>query len=72
MPLHIFEGLSGKLITNILRPGRWNKQAKISKLLQKLISYLRVQWPETKITVTCLTDFRTCDLYRKVTVPWVL
>jgi hypothetical protein len=51
MPIHIYEGLSGKLVTTILRPGRRNKQANIARLLQKLISYLRVQWPKTKIIV---------------------
>jgi len=33
MPLHIYEGLSGKLITTILKPGRRNKQANIARLL---------------------------------------
>lgn len=51
MPIHIYEGLSGKLVTTILRPGRRNKQANIARLLQKLISYLRVKWPKTKIIV---------------------
>ena len=43
MPLHIYEGLSGKLITTILKPGRRDKQANIAKLLQKLVSYLQHQ-----------------------------
>jgi Transposase DDE domain group 1 len=51
MPIHIYEGLSGKLVTTILRPGRRNKQANIARLLQKLVLYLRVQWPKTKIIV---------------------
>jgi len=49
MPLHIYEGLSGKLITTILRPGRRNKQAYIGRLLQKLVAYIRLYWPETRI-----------------------
>jgi hypothetical protein len=51
MPIHIYEGLSGKLVTTILRPGRRNKQANIARLLKKLVSYLRAQWPRTKIIV---------------------
>ncbi len=51
MPLHIYEGLSGKLITTILKPGRRNKQANVAKLLQKLVFYLRARWPKTKIIV---------------------
>ena len=43
MPLHIYEGLSGKLITTILKPGRRNKQVNIARLLKRLVSYPRVQ-----------------------------
>ena len=61
MPIHIYEGLSGKLVTTILRPGRRNKQANIARLLQKLISYLRVQWPKTKIIVRGDSHFASQD-----------
>jgi len=61
MPIHIYEGLSGKLITTILRPGRRNKQANIARLLQKLISYLRVKWPKTKIIVRGDSHFASQD-----------
>ena len=36
MPLHIYKGLSGKLITTILKPGRRNKQNNLASLLKKL------------------------------------
>lgn len=36
MPLHIYEGLSDKLITTILKPGRRNKQSDVAPLLIKL------------------------------------
>ena len=61
MPIHIYEGLSGKLVTTILRPGRRNKQANIARLLQKLISYLRVQWPKTKIIIRGDSHFASQD-----------
>jgi hypothetical protein len=61
MPLHIYEGLSGKLITTILKPGRRNKQANVAKLLKKLISYLRLQWPDTKIIVRGDSHFASQD-----------
>ena len=51
MPLHIYEGLSGKLVTTILKPGRRDKQNNIATFLQKLISHLRKQWPNTMIIV---------------------
>jgi len=61
MPLHIYEGLSGKLITTILKPGRRNKQANVARLLKKLISYLRLQWPDTKIIVRGDSHFASQD-----------
>jgi len=61
MPIHIYEGLSGKLVTTILRPGRRNKQANIAKLLQKLTSYLLVYWPKTKIIIRGDSHFESQD-----------
>jgi len=49
MPLHIYEGLSGKLITTILKPGRRSKSVNVFAILQRLVSYLRKQWPKTII-----------------------
>jgi hypothetical protein len=51
MPLHIYEGLSGKLITTILKPGRRSKQNDIGKILIKLVKYLRNHWPKTTIVI---------------------
>lgn len=61
MPLHIYEGLSGKLITTILKPGHRNNQAKIARLLQKLTSYLRVHCPKTKIIICGDSHFESQD-----------
>jgi hypothetical protein len=61
MPLHIYEGLSGKLITTILKPGRRNKQANIARLLQKLVAYLQSKWPKTKIIVRGDSHFASQD-----------
>lgn len=51
MPLYIFEGHSGKIISAILRPGRTNKRDNVAGLLIRLIGYLRKFWPHTLITV---------------------
>lgn len=61
MPLHIYEGLSGKLITTILKPGRRNKQINVARLLQKLIKYIRIQWPHTRIIVRGDSHFASQD-----------
>jgi len=51
MPLHIYEGLSGKLITTILKPGRRNKQSDVASLLKKIIGHIREEWSNTMIIV---------------------
>jgi hypothetical protein len=62
MPLHIYEGLSGKLITTILKPGRRSKGVNVYAILKRLITYLRNRWKNTIITVRgdshfCSKDF---------------
>lgn len=51
MPLFIFEGISGKMILPILRPGRRNKSTNIFGLLRRLISYMRKSWKNTRFIV---------------------
>lgn len=62
MPLHIYEGLSGKLITSLLKPGRRSKSSDVFGILRRLIRYLRKHWPETLIILRgdghfCSHDF---------------
>jgi len=49
MPLHIYEGFSGKLIATILKPGRRSKSTNVFAILRRLIDYLRGHWPNTMI-----------------------
>jgi len=49
MPLHIYEGLSGKLISAILKPGKRLPGKTILAILQRLIARLRGRWPNTLI-----------------------
>ncbi len=51
MPLHIYEGLSGKLIATILKPGRRNKSVNVFALLKRLIQLLRKKWKHTQIVL---------------------
>ena len=62
MPLHIYEGLSGKLITTILKPGRRSKQSDVASILKKLILHIRKQWPKTQIIVRGDSHFASKDL----------
>ena len=49
MPLHIYEGLSGKLITTILKPGRRSKNVDVFSILKRVIVHLRQHWKNTII-----------------------
>ena len=49
MPLLMFDGMTGKLILPLLRPGRRNKSLSVAKIMIRLIEYLHQQWPKTII-----------------------
>jgi hypothetical protein len=51
MPLHIYEGLSGKLITTILKPGRRSKATDVFSILKRVIGFIRNHWYQTKIII---------------------
>lgn len=51
MPLHIYEGLSGKLITTILKPGRRSKACDVFAILKRVAQFLRGHWANTRIIV---------------------
>ncbi len=49
MPLHIYEGRSGKLITTILRPGSRPTGAQIVMIIKRLVPYIRERFPHVLI-----------------------
>ncbi len=48
MPLHVYEGLSGRLITTILKPSLL-KGIELLPILQRLVTRLRQAWPGAEI-----------------------
>jgi hypothetical protein len=62
MPLHIYEGLSGKLITTILKPGRRSKSANVYGILKRLIAHLRKSWKNTVVIVRGDSHFCSKEL----------
>src|SRR5882724_12558856 len=46
LPLHVYEGLSGRLITTILKAKRFTG-AQMLAVLKRLVKHLRQAWPET-------------------------
>ena len=49
MPLHIYEGQTGRLITTLLRPGARPSGKQIVSILKRLVKTLRQAWPDVGI-----------------------
>lgn len=49
MPVHIYEGKSGKLIATILRPGKRPSGREIVSILKRIINKIRKAWPGVDI-----------------------
>jgi hypothetical protein len=50
LPLHVYEGLSGRLITTIFKSKRFSA-AQMLAVLKRLVKHLRHSWPDTRIVV---------------------
>ncbi|GMT46404.1 MAG: IS1380 family transposase [bacterium] len=46
-PLHVYEGLSGKFITALLKPGKRSSGQQSLAILKRLVNKLRQVWPKT-------------------------
>jgi len=49
MPLHIYEGISGKLVTTILRPGKRPKGKEVVSIIKRIVKRIRKAWPKAGI-----------------------
>lgn len=49
LPLHVYEGLSGKLVTAILRPGKTPSGSEIVTVLERIIGFIRKHWQHTLV-----------------------
>jgi hypothetical protein len=63
MPLHIYEGKSGKLITTILRPGKRPSGKEIVSILKRIIERIREAWPEVGILIRGDDYYSSPDMY---------
>lgn len=63
LPLHIYEGQSGKLITTILRPGRRPTGQEIVSILKRVVGAIRRQWPEVLILLRGDSHFSTPEVH---------
>ena len=63
LPLHIYEGRSGKLITTLLRPGRPLKGKEIVSILKRVVIYIRKAWPHVQVFVRGDSHFSTPEVH---------
>lgn len=49
MPFHVYEGLSGKYITSVLRAGKTPTAAEILSVLKRIVGRIRRAWPDVII-----------------------
>jgi hypothetical protein len=67
MPIHIYEGRSGKLITTVLRPGKRPTGKQIVSILKRVVRKIRQAWPEVGILLradsyyACPAVFDFCE-----------
>lgn len=66
LPLFIFEGLSGKLVTAILRPGKRPTGAENVMILKRIMKTLRTTWPKTHIVLRGDGHFSNPELMQLV------
>jgi hypothetical protein len=50
-PIHIFDGLSGKPVLSLLRPGKRPSGEEVAKVLRHVIARIRRHWPHVEIVV---------------------
>ena len=66
LPLFIFAGLSGKLITAILRPGKTPTGAENAMIFKRVLKVLRTAWPETNILLRGDSHFSNPELMQLI------
>lgn len=63
MPLHIYEGKSGKLITTILRPGKRPSGKEAVSILKRIIQRIREAWPHVGILLRADSHYSSPEMY---------
>ena len=63
LPLHLYEGQSGKLITTILRPGCRPTGDEIVSILKRVVKAIRHEWPDVLILLRGDGHFSTPEVH---------
>lgn len=69
LPLFIFEGLSGALVTAVLRPGKRPTGAENAMIMARVLKLIRRHFPDTHILVRGDGHFSTPELMRLCDAP---
>lgn len=62
LPLFVFEGISGKFITAVLRPGKTPKGVENAMIVKRILQRLRSAWPTTHIILRGDSHFANPEL----------
>jgi len=49
MPFHVYDGISGQLITTVLRPGKTPSGSEIVTVLKRIVKRIQARYPETML-----------------------
>lgn len=49
MPFHVYDGLTGKLITAVIRPGKTPSAGEILTVLKRIVKQIRARFPKTML-----------------------
>ncbi len=63
LPVHLYEGHSGKLITTLLRPGCRMRGEQAAAILQRVLDHLIMVWPKTRICLRGDSHFSTPEVH---------
>ena len=63
MPLHIYEGYSGKLICTVLRPGKRPRGSEIAAILKRVIKRIRKRWPKVRMVLRGDSHFSGPEIF---------
>ena len=63
LPIHIYEGRTGKLITTILRPGRRPSGKEIVAILKRIVRKIRKAWPDVGILLRADSHYAAPEVF---------
>ena len=63
MPMHIYEGKSGKLVAAILRPGKRPSGKEVVSILKRIVGKIRSAWPEVGIMIRGDSHYGAPEVY---------